>query len=412
MSVTKTTNPNGSVITEYTNHFTCSKGCQGECKCITRVYPRYNEKHYVLPNQQFQVCVTEPTNSCGQPVFNQPQFFNQVNCNNQAICNSQTVQPVYNILPKIISEADNYNPFVLNPFAINSYLQTGYPANLYQVPKNKDWALVQGKGIEFEEYETGLKLNNKGVLSTKINGVIGSGLYINNTGTLQEQDFILSVNKKEFANTNGLVQEVIFNGKSYQPNNGIIFINSGASGSPITSVSSSDGSITVSQTSVGTVNLQTAKVTVRGIPTKTSVVSPKLVDLIDSANIIPNLTNDNQVSFNLTGVVKTVNNQIPDNNGNINVTTTPQGIFYQARKVLSTSDITAFQTSGVDITTMTINQGNKPSQLVGTDGVLIYVNSSFLSLDKYVRAGNIITISTSVSLAVNDSLSIVVTKSI
>lgn len=400
-----TTSTNGSVVTEYQNYFSKGCGCNGGCNCISQTYPKYDQQHYLLNGQKDVTHVVNPMNNCIPNNQQDNTFYRTDMTSNQNIIN-------YNILPKVNKEADNYNPFVLNPFAINSYLQTGYPANVYPVPKNKDWALVQGNGIRFEEYETGLKIHNQGVLRVSIAGVVSSGVTVINTGTLQESNFVIGINNKEFAINNNLVQEVVFNGKSYTPNNGVVFINSGASGSPITTLTSIDNSIAIIPTSIGTYNIQTAKVTVKGVPTKTTLSNQKLVDFVDGVNTTPKITNDNQVSFDVTGIVKTVNNQTPDLNGNVTVAATPLSIFFQYRKVLALSDISSFQSSGVDIVSMSINQGMKPNQIVSSDGVMLYLNSDYLPLDKYTRAGNVITINNSVSLNANDSLSIVVIKSV
>jgi hypothetical protein len=454
--ITKTTYPNGSVITEYQNHYSKRCGCDGSCNCISQIYPKYeNDNHYILENQQPKTCVKHPINPCDcnnlsvqqvLPLYNtNPNFsFSQATqspshpqnnqtyyatseTSNQSIKNKTPYQQThhfnaqtntYNILPKsnntynLNKEADIYNPYTLNPFAINSYLQTGYPANLYQVPKLKDWALVQGDGIRFEEYETGLKLHNAGLKNLAISGISGSGVIVQNTGTSQEPKYIVGINTNEFAANNNLTQEINFNGKSYTPINGKIFINSGATGTPISKLNSLDNTISIIPTAVGEYNIQTSKISVKGVNTKTNSVDRKLVEFTDGLNTAAKLSNDNQVSFDVTGVVKTVNNQLPDNNGNVAVSVASQTIFYQFRKILTAGDITAFQTAGVDVISMTVNQGNKPTQLTNSDGVMIYINDKFLGLDKYTRSGNIITLGAINTINANDSLSIVVIKSI
>lgn len=60
---------------------------------------------------------------------------------------------------------------------------------------------------------------------------------------------------------------------------------------------------------------------------------------------------------------------------------------------------------------MTIAQGSKPAVVSGTDGVMVYINGTFLPLDKYTRNGSSITISSSVTINANDSLSIIIIKS-
>lgn len=401
--ISKTIYPNGSVVTEYQPSFIMGCACKGNCNCISQTWPKYNQSIYSLTNQQPQVCVQYPM----QATVNDQTFY-RTNLTSQDNLKNQTI---YNIMPSPTKEADNYNPYVLNPFAINSYLQQGYPANLYPVPKNKDWSLVQGEGIRFEEYETGLKIHNAGVLRVSMSQVIGSGIIVQNTGSNKEPQFVIGINNKEFASTNNLIQEVTFNGKAYTPIAGKIYINSGASGTPISKLNSIDNSISIISTSVGEYNIETAKVSVKGSNTKATVNDRRLVNFVDGVNTSPKLTNDNQVSFDVTGVVKSVNNQIPDGNGNISITIASQSIFYQFRKTLTASDITAFQNSGVDIITMTIAQGSKPAVVSGTDGVMIYINGTFLPLDKYTRNGSSITISSSVTINANDSLSIIIIKS-
>ena len=415
--ITTTTYPNGSVITEYQNYLTKPCSCEGSCNCISQVYPKYNQQHYLLNNQQPTVCVEHPIDTCDCNTFNKSFSFNPIqdntfyrtaNTSNENLVANQTV---YNILPKVNNEADIYNPFVLNPFAINSYLQTGYPANLYQVPKNKDWALVQGNGIRFEEYETGLKLHNQGVLKLSISAISGSGLVAQNTGTLQEPNYVLGINNKEFAKSNNLVQEVVLNGKSYTPLDGVVYLNSGASGTPINRVTSIDNTIIINPTSVGVINIETAKIAVKGLNTTTTIINQKILEFVDGVNSVPKLTNSNQVSIDVIGVVKTVNNQVPDQSGNVTVSIASQTLFYQSRKVMTASDILAFQSTGVDIISMSITQGSKPAQLNGSDGVMMYINGTFLPLDKYTRANNVINISNTVTINPNDSLTIIIIKS-
>lgn len=379
MPTTTNTNNGGSYTNVPLNMAYGVEGCNKSSGCPVRVYP---------------------DSTCTEPYEPTIQINNTKCCNP---CDQQQV--IYNVQPA----TDYYQGHDLAYQVLPYDCSDGVNVTSVQIPMT-NFILYAGDGIYFDQLEYGVRINNGGVRTVNVEGNPGSGVIVTNRNTAQDPIFSISVNGNDLATQAGLVQKVIFNGVTYNPLQGTIIINSGNLGGALTNLSSSDNTLTITPTSIGSANVQAKPLKYNGINIPVGS-DGALANFADGVNTRITLTSPNKIQVDVANnaFIKTVNSLVPDASGNVNVATAST-IFFQAVKTLVSGEVTSLTGIGLNLLTVSPTAGTNPLSIIATDGLQLFLNGVFLDLTQYSRTASTI-ILTGVTPTVGQKLTWIVTKS-
>ena len=314
-------------------------------------------------------------------------------------CNKPQEQVIYNLQ---YNHQDQCYPEMLDICA-----KPSYKTDAFEI---KEGVIMKaGKGITFKQMECntqmplgGIIVENNGVRRLGISGQRGSGLVVTNNGTLSEPNFIFNLNRDELRDYTGYTTEIVVNGRSYKPVQGIIDINSGGFGSSINNLKSPNGTISVTSILPGI-----AGIDIKPIKINNKTLQPDNdghpINLVNGNNTTVSVDANNNVSVNVAGTVTSVNGQT----GVVNIPTLNPTEVFQGYKTLTSGEATSLTGSGLDIALVTPTGGNKPANFVGAKTVL-YKNGIYMTLADYTFTGTSVT--STLSFAAGDKLSWLIFK--
>lgn len=324
-------------------------------------------------------CSTNNCSNCSNTNSNQPVYYNM-----QYTPESECLPEMLDICPK---------PSYKTPaFEIKEgvVVQSGLGINFKQIECSKDMPLG------------GILIENAGVRKIGITGQQGTGITVSNKGTLSSPNFVFNLNKNDLRDYTGYVTEILVNGKSYKPQQGILTIGGAGFGSPVSLIKSPNDTVSVSSIAPGTAGLDVKPIKING-ETLQPDNDGHPINITDGNSTTVSINADNSVSINVDGAVTSVNGQT----GAVSIPTLSPTTIYQGYKSLTAGEVTALTGSGLDISSLTPTDGDKPASFSSTK-VVLYKNNTYMTLADYSMTGNLIT--STLSFSASDKLSWVIFK--
>jgi hypothetical protein len=315
----------------------------------------------------------------------------------QPYCGVNNGTPYYNV---------SEQPQQCGPELLDVCNKPSYKTSAFEI---KEGAIMKaGKGVNFREMECsdqmplgGILVENAGVRKIGVYGSQGTGLDFVNKGTLSEPNFNLTLNRNDLRDYTGYVTEIVVNGRSYKPQQGILSIGGAGFGSPISILKSPNSTIGISPIAPGTAGLDVKPIKVNGQTLQPDNEGYPF-DIVDG-NSTTVTTDGNKVSINVDGAVTSVNGQT----GAVSIPTLQPTQIYQGYLTLTSGNISDLTGSGLDLSSITVTGGNIASSFTNTT-ITLYKNGEYMTLADYTVSGS--TITSTLSFTPSDKLSWIIFK--